>query len=1164
MNLEKHLSPANLPIFFDLKGRRWPRVRGAWFIALVLITLLAGVFITSVIINPILPKLNLRSAAALPHAADTRLQSPPLVVTRKEQQALRAQTALRREIAKTGIVPAKRPSQIKVTAPVSTSASMNSDGTGSQGKPLSIGFYVNWDDSSYSSLKRNLQQLDWLVPEWVRLGDANTNNGDPLVCDIDPKALDLIRRESPQMPILPLVQNYKDEKWNSELLARAVDDEASRLRLVVALLRLVEENKFGGVTIDLEEVPAASQANLLRFMTELHESFHQRGFTIAQAVPFDNPDWNYKEYAAVTDYLMLMGYDEHWQTSQQGSIAGQNWFEQTLARRMSELDPAKTILCVGSYGYNWTDGVSEAEDITFQEAVLAARDSNAEIKFDPATSNPQFSYDEEDGTHHTVWFLDAVTAYNEMRAGGSYHPAGYALWRLGSEDPSLWQVFGSHSADSGPEALRQIRYGYDIDFEGTGEILQVTSEPQDGTREVTTEANGFVTAETYTRIPSSYVITRAGDHPGLVALTFDDGPDAQWTPRILDVLKHEGVPASFFIIGENGQANPELVKRIVREGHDIGNHTFTHPNLGEIPTRVTELELNATERLIESLTGRSTMLFRPPYFGDAEPTTPDEVEPIVTAKRLGYITVGLHVDPDDWALPGAQEIVNHTIAGVTNKSADEDQRGQIVLLHDGGGDRAQTVEALPQIIEQLKARGYRFVTVSELAGLQQAQTMPPVVERDSFMPRANSVTFSILSTGGWFLHWLFIAGIVLGIARLLFIGALALAQKARARKREANVAGAAFNPFVSVIVPAYMEERVVAKTIRTLLASDYQNYEIIVVDDGSPDLTSEVVREEFNGDARVRLFTIENSGKAEALSFGLRHAQGEVIIGLDADTLFDAQTISALAHRFADPTIGAVAGNAKVGNRINTVTRWQALEYITAQNLDRRAFASLNCITVVPGAVGAWRKSLLELAGGFSSDTLAEDQDLTLRVRKLGYKIGYEESAIAWTEAPDTLDGLSRQRFRWSFGTLQCMWKHKGALFNPRYGSLGFIAMPNVWIFQILFPLISPVMDLMMLWSLVSAVINRLEHGAEYNSSNLKQVLFYYALFLLVDWSAAAFAYMLERREQWSLLWWLFLQRFGYRQVMYKVMVKTVVAAWRGAIVGWGKLERKATAEVPS
>jgi cellulose synthase/poly-beta-1,6-N-acetylglucosamine synthase-like glycosyltransferase len=333
------------------------------------------------------------------------------------------------------------------------------------------------------------------------------------------------------------------------------------------------------------------------------------------------------------------------------------------------------------------------------------------------------------------------------------------------------------------------------------------------------------------------------------------------------------------------------------------------------------------------------------------------------------------------------------------------------------------------------------------------------------------------------------------------------------------------------------------------------------VDDGSPDRTSEVVQENFAGNARVSLFTKVNGGKAEALNYGIRYAKGEIIIALDADTIFPTDAVSALAHRFYDPKIGAVAGNAKVGNRINLVTRWQALEYITSQNLDRRAFSSLNCITVVPGAVGAWRRSLLEQVGGFASDTLAEDQDLTIKVRKLGYKIGYEESAIAWTEAPDTIRTLSKQRFRWSFGTLQCMWKHRDALFRPRYGALGFIAMPNVWIFQILFPLVSPVMDLMLIWSLLQALMIQLSHQSEYAVSNLQQVLFYYALFLAVDWFAAAFAFVLEKRESWRLLWWLLLQRFCYRQVMYYVMVKSVAVAARGAVVGWGKLERKATVQ---
>jgi cellulose synthase/poly-beta-1,6-N-acetylglucosamine synthase-like glycosyltransferase/peptidoglycan/xylan/chitin deacetylase (PgdA/CDA1 family)/spore germination protein YaaH len=1142
-------------------------VRSTWLLLAVAVTVLAGTLVASILANPFLPRLNLRPLASLPHLPDAQALAPPLPASAPEQKARRAVTTLRTALKTTPVVPARRRAETPVVPAVVAPQLPAPKVEQSNTKPLAIGFYVNWDDSSYSSLKRNLDQLDWVVPEWVRLRDMN--DGGPLALDIDASALDYIRRNRPETPVIPLVQNYKDEQWNPGILARAVADEASRRRLIDALSALVEQNKFGGVCIDFEEAPTASQASLLRFMQELHTAFQARGWIVAQAVPFDNSDWDYKAYAEATDYLMLMAYDEHWSVSEAGAVAGEDWYERTLSRRMRELQSAKTIICVGGYGYDWTQGTREATEVTFQEAVLSARDSDARIKFDAAARNPYFQYEEEDGSRHTVWFLDAVTAFNQMRAASGYGPAGYALWRLGSEDPSLWSVFGSKRTTApSTDDLRRITYGYDVDFEGMGEILQVAALPHDGARALKIDsANGLITQEDYTATPSSYVIQRTGDRPGLIALTFDDGPDANWTPRILDILKQENVPATFFIIGENGQANPALVRRIVGEGHDLGNHTYTHPNMGEIPGRISDLELNATERLIESLTGRSTRLFRPPYFGDAEPQTPEEVEPVVRAEQFGYITVGLRIDPDDWKLreddgrlKTADDIVGETIKGAMETNPDA--RGEIVLLHDGGGDRSRTVEALPRIIKELRARGYRFVTVSELAGLTRDQSMPLVPRDRGLAARINEITFYTLSLSGWLIGWVFLAGIVLGIMRLAFIGALAFAQKVRALRRERLRAGEDYQPSVSIIVPAYNEERVITRTIESLLASRYPQFEIIVVDDGSPDRTSEVVCENFRDEPRVRLFTKPNGGKAEALNYGLRYATGEVVITLDADTLFMPDTVGALAHRFYDKRMGAVSGNTKVGNRINIVTRWQALEYITSQNLDRRAFASLNGITVVSGAVGAWRRDVIEQAGGFSSDTLAEDQDLTIRVRRLGYKIGYEEAAVGWTEAPESVGTLARQRFRWSYGTLQCMWKHGDALFRPRYGVLGTLSMPNVWIFQILFPLISPLMDLMLLWSGVSALLERLEHPSEYAITNLNQVLFYYALFLAADWLAAAFAFLLERRERWRLLWWLLLQRFCYRQVMYYVMVKSVATAARGALVGWGKLERKGSVQV--
>ncbi|MGH9957852.1 MAG: polysaccharide deacetylase family protein [Pyrinomonadaceae bacterium] len=372
------------------------------------------------------------------------------------------------------------------------------------------------------------------------------------------------------MPIVPLIQNYRDEQWDPSIVERAVGNETSRARLVDALVRFVRENKFAAVCTDFEEVPTTSQANLQLFMQSLHSAFRPMGWILAQAVPFDDTDWDLRSYSATTDYLLLMAYDQHWSASAAGPIAAQDWFERNLVARMRELEPAKTIICIGNYGYNWTRG-SQATEVTFQEAVLAARDSEAAVSFDATSRNPYFSYEEEDGSSHTVWFLDAVTAYNQFRSANIFHPAGYALWRLGSEDPSLWTIFGvgfePTQTNGLPESLQRISFGYDVDFEGTGAILQVEAEPQEGSREVKLDpVSGLIAQEDYRKTPSSYVILRSGDQPGFVALTFDDGPDPSWTPRILEILRHENVSATFFIIGANGQANPNLVRRIVDEG----------------------------------------------------------------------------------------------------------------------------------------------------------------------------------------------------------------------------------------------------------------------------------------------------------------------------------------------------------------------------------------------------------------------------------------------------------------------------------------------------------------------------------------------------------------------------------------------------------------------
>ncbi len=464
--------------------------------------------------------------------------------------------------------------------------------------------------------------------------------------------------------------------------------------------------------------------------------------------------------------------------------------------------------------------------------------------------------------------------------------------------------------------------------------MRIAATPTEGERTFDTDSDtGEIFDQVYTRAPTPFVVQRSGAQPGKLALTFDDGPDPEWTPKILDILKDKGIHASFFVIGENAQSYPSLLRRILAEGHDVGNHTFTHPNLGMMPDALISLEINATQRLVEALTGRSMRLFRGPYSGDAEPTTGDELIPIEIAQSMGYLSVGLHVDPSDWRRPSADEIVDRVVAQVSDP--DPDIGGHVILLHDAGGDRSHTVAALPRLIDTLRAKGYEFVPVSELAGMSRDQAMPPV-PANSLGRLVGLPVFTSLRLTGELLGVLFFAAISLGILRLVFLCAISL----RDRRTEANRRPPSLPenpPLASVLIPALNEAKVIVAAVRQLLMSDYPNLEVIVIDDGSEDRTSELVREHFATDPRVTLVTKTNGGKAAALNSGLAKARGNVIVALDADTHFQSNSISKLVRWFQDPAVAAVAGNAKVGNRVNTLTRWQALEYVTSQNLERRA-----------------------------------------------------------------------------------------------------------------------------------------------------------------------------------------------------------------------------------
>ena len=1022
---------------------------------------------------------------------------------------------------------------------------------GATGRQVVSAFYVPWDEASHTSLAAHVNELDWVIPAAAFI----TGPQHRLDVQPDPEFDAIIAGAQRRPLVLPLVQNARNDQWDGPGIAAVLHDPAASARLLDQLEAMVAARHGAGIVFDFEELPASAQRDYLRFLAIANRRFDQRGWTVSMAAPVGDPEWNLAAYAHVADKIFLMLYDEHWGAGDPGPIASQGWYVRRLQEAVRAVGADRAVATIANYGYNWGTRGQPAEALTVEEAWRTALESDAIPRFDPVSGNSAFDYEEDDGQTHHVWFLDAASAWNELRAAHVEGAAGISLWRLGSEDPGIWADLASFVRGQVPD-LSTLTSPGPADVEGSGEILRIEATPNDGARTIMADRLGLIRGEQYRALPSSYVVRRTGYRPGLVSLTFDDGPDPDWTPRILDVLREKNVPATFFVVGENALAHPGLLNRIVEEGHSLGNHSYTHPNFATLSDGEARLEMNATERLVEAYTGRGMRLFRAPYFGDAEPTTGDELQPALIAQQSGYLNVGLHVDSEDWQQPGVDAIVANVVNGVLAGNAD--RSGQIVLLHDGGGDRAETLAALPRIIDTLRARGFLFVPTAELAGLSGAQVMPRVEGADLLAVRADVAIFMLLAGLSILLSALFSLAIVLGIVRSLSLTALAI------RSRPGAPPPAAPDALISVLIPAYEEARVILASVRRVLASRDVAVEVIVIDDGSSDATSAIVSNAFAGEDRVKLLTLSNGGKARALNQGLKLARGAIVVALDADTQFEPETIARLARWFADPAIGAVAGSAKVGNRVNLVTRWQAIEYVTAQNLERRALAGLGAIMVVPGAVGAWRRAALDAVGGFPVDTLAEDQDLTIAVQRAGWRIANDPEAVAWTEAPQGFRALARQRFRWSFGTLQCLWKHRRALREGRPRGLAWIGIPQAWLFQILFALVSPMIDLALVVSIFMTWGRVQQHGWAQTHTDLAWMASFWLLFVTVDLVCGWIAFRMDSRERRFPALLLIAQRFVYRQLMYWVVIRAVSAALRGRWVGWGKLERTGRAVAPA
>ncbi|WP_330458126.1 glycosyltransferase [Streptomyces sp. NBC_00820] len=626
---------------------------------------------------------------------------------------------------------------------------------------------------------------------------------------------------------------------------------------------------------------------------------------------------------------------------------------------------------------------------------------------------------------------------------------------------------------------------------------------------------------------------RVPDHR--LVLTFDDGPDPVWTPKVLDVLKKHHAHAVFFVTGTMTSQYPELVKRMVDEGHEVGLHTFNHPDLSYQSHRRIDWELSTNQLAITGAAGIRTSLFRPPYSSFAN-AMDDKSWPVTEyIGTRGYITVVDNIDSEDWKKPGVDEIVR--------RATPHGGKGAIVLMHDSGGDRHQTVRALDTFLPKLQRQGYTFDNLTEALGAPSAST--EVTGPDLWKGKAWIFLVSA-SDGitGVLVVCLAVIG-VLVISRFVLMLLLSGAHARRVRRKSFSWGPPVTEP-VSVLVPAYNEAKCIENTVRSLMASEHP-VEVLVIDDGSSDGTARIV--EGMGLPNVRVVRQLNAGKPAALNRGMANARHDLIVMMDGDTVFEPSTVRELVQPFGDPRVGAVAGNAKVGNRDTLIGAWQHIEYVMGFNLDRRMYDLMRCMPTIPGAVGAFRRSALERVGGMSDDTLAEDTDITMALHRDGWRVVYAEKARAWTEAPESVQQLWSQRYRWSYGTMQAIWKHRHAVLERGpSGRFGRVGLPLVSLFMVLAPLLAPLIDVFLLYGVVFGPTQ-------------KTIVAWLGV-LALQAVCAAYAFRLDRERMTHLIS-LPLQQILYRQLMYVVLLQSWITALTGGRLRWQKLRRSGGVAAP-
>lgn len=995
-------------------------------------------------------------------------------------------------------------------------------------------------ENAFLPLTRNCDLVDVIIPERFEISGPGLTLGETAVDAEMLEVLGAIKTErGAAVQIWPLVNLGRDLKAQDFL--DGLEDASRRKDLAAEIVLKARGMKADGACLKLQDVKARDAQRVVPFVAELARQAFDGGLELCLVAPLSDGLWSSAAITALVSKVIVPAYQEPWIGSLPQPLAPLDWFRMQVQELRKQVPRQKLVIALGGHAVDWVSGKAVPERISMAEAMFRISEANAGVEFSPMARNAYAAFVDRAGDRHQIWMLDAASVHNNLRVLDELGVLEVAMPSLGEEEPAYWHALkgeilaGTSSFFAAPEFPDNVIYS------GDGAFYRLKAAARPGQRVWQVEAEtGLIRKLRYEVIPRPLEMERYGaQDPRQIALTFDDGPDSVATARILDALKAQNAPATFFVVGKAALAAPELLQRAIDEGHIVGSHSFSHPHMEDLSPFLARAELSANRSLVEGMIGRSPLIYRPPYVRGPGPISEHEAMVFAALKDEGYYVAGSDIVPSDWAGISAEEIVRQVFDGLDKGG------GNVIVLHDGRSTGMHTAEAVALLVPALRQAGYEIVPLPVLLGMTPEAVMPKVGLTASVFKGA-----SVSAIGFWFwlLTAIFWVCILASVLRSLIYLALALRRDPVYPRSYAGL------PSVTVVVPAYNEQKVIVSTLRSVLASDYPDLSCIVVDDGSTDGTLWAVRQAFGDDPRVRVLTQSNQGKWQALNHAFRRIETGIAVCVDADTRIHPDAIREIVRPFADSKVAAVAGTVEVADRPGLLTRFQSIEYITAQQIGRRAQEHLNGILVVPGALGAWRVEAVRDVGFYSNETLTEDADLTIWLRRGGFRVAYAERARSITEAPADVASLLKQRLRWSLGNLQTLWKHRGAF--AEFGPRRLFSMIDMVFFGYVLPVLSPVLDVMFLIFLSNLYADwrsgQLADGLD--MANL--AVFAVAMVQMVDIALAWTAHRWDGRSGVKLILLVPLMNLLYRPLLYITVYRALWSALSGRLARWNKLRR--------